>query len=587
MTFRVQYVAGTVPDGVLQHTLTAPTHFQQIGSLSSAFILPATTYPTVGLGTPDTLTQVRCWALNCDINTTSQILLNRGNATGATDFAFWIIEYIGAPGGPNEFIMRGKRIFNFAPDSAETTDSNPIFGITNVNRTVPFINGRHENVNTSALRHFIASASFIPSGANQVIQLHRSLTTNGDPTYVCYAVEFTGSNWSVDPHFISFFTPGVNDDTAITPVTFGKAWLYGHFRAGDRDTPAGQTFYAWIQGTDTVRCRVIEVSDTSVFRFWVIGNSDPRFSVSVQNAFNGVDDIAQGENPALPQEFNLPIAAAPQTGTLVTGWLGSSAATTTVQPSGCWRVKRGSPGFAEVYRSRSSGGTEYVLQTISLPADDASLAITPQTGVVTLSYPVIDGPVIREPAAAQLYFLSFPPFSQVSRSPAPAALQLQGRQSLTHSLFPGVGIVNLSNTAPALGLTKILQIPIPAIDYDNKINAPPTIIIGTVLAPAPASLTLQALDKSVTQGGDIGFRTPTTAQLGIAGGIAGIGLINAEATDPLAFQGLEPTVIRVSATIEPGIGRLNAPGFAVAPVGVFIPFQWIDVDPAPVVDWLK
>jgi hypothetical protein len=584
MTIRVQYVSGTVPDGVTQHVLTAPTHFQAIGSLSSAFILPATTYPTVGLGTEGGLSQTRCWALNCDINTTSQILLNRGNETGATDFAFWIIEYVGPAGGPNEFIMRGKRIFNFDPDSAETTDSNPIFGITNVNRTVPFINGRHENANSSALRNFIASCSFVASGANWVAQLHRSLTTNGDPTYVVYAVEFTGSNWSVEPGFISFWLPNTNDDTAITPVTVGKAWLYGHFRAGDRDTPAGQTFYAWLQGTDTLRTRTIEVSNTSVFRYWVIGNSDIRFGVSVQNNVNGVVDIAAGGTGA--QSQNLSIASAQDNGTVVTGWLGSSSTTTADQPSGCWRIRRvpNTPDLVEVYRSRSQGSTEYILQTVTFPTDAATtVTLTPQRGLLTLSGNVANGPVIREPATAQLFMRELGPFSEVFRTPGVGSIQLQGRQSATPA-FPGTALVSLSQLVPFLGLTKIIEIPVPALDYDSKVNAPPTVIIGTILAPEPAALSVQALQHAATEGGDIATRVPGVAILSMVADLAILGLEN---TNPVALPlvGLEPEVIRVSAIAEPEAGLLNAPGFAAQPVGIFIPFQWIDVDPAPVVEW--
>jgi hypothetical protein len=206
---------------------------------------------------------------------------------------------------------------------------------------------------------------------------------------------------------------------------------------------------------------------------------------------------------------------------------------------------------------------------------------------MTLSGATINTTPTRTPLTAQLVLSQLGPFSQAFRTPDTAALQLQGRQAQTHALFPGVASLAWVNGVIGMQKTAVIQIPMPAIDYDDKINAPPTIIIGTIMQPEPALLTVGALQHAATAGGDIGFRSPAAAVLTFAGSISALALDtpDADLISFLSLSGLEPTVIPQSITVYPESALMVAPGFAIAPVGVFIPFQWIDVDPAPVVDW--
>lgn len=583
MTIRVQYVTGTVPVGVTQHTLTAPTHFQALGSLSSAFILPAATMPTVGLGAVAGATQMRIWALNCDINSTTTILLNRANSSNPTEFAFWIIEYIGAPGGPNEFIMRAKRIFAFAPGST-TANSNSIADITNAARCVPFITGRHSDVNTNALRHFLAEARMHVSGGNNVIALTRVLTDNGEPTYVCYCVEFTGSNWTIQTGTASNWNSSSNKDITVTPISINKAWLHGYFVPGNRDTPAGQTWYAWMLDNDTLRTRAIEVGSQSTLRFWLISNSDVRFISRFYSFVDGVADITGGS--AVAQSRDITIDTTPNNGTVITGWAGSSSTSTLEQPAGQWRISRSSATTAQIYRTRSLGSSEYVLQALVFPADEASLVLEPVTGVVTLTAPDVNGPVIRTPAPALLGVQGFGLFTEVTRTPAPAALQLTGNSVIPIAIYPGPATLSFENAALGdIPKTAVLDIPIPALDYEQKLNAPPTVTIGTVLTPDTGLVSLVALTHAATEGGNINARVPDTAVLTFTGQLAAVGL-ESTTTAGLPLVGLAPTVLLQEGIIEPGVGLMNSPGFEARPVGVFIPHQWIDVEPAPVVNWV-
>lgn len=580
--FRVQYIAGTVPDGVTQHALTAPTDFTQLGALSSAFILPATSMQTVGLGIAGGSSQMRDWALNCDINSTSQILLNRGNGNGACEFAFYIIEYIGLPGGVNEFIMRAKRIIEFGSGSL-TAAGNPVSAIADITRCVPFISGRHSDTGTAALRHFLAEARVYNSAGDDLIGLTRLLTTNGEPTYVCYCVEFTGTAWSVQTGTESNWTASTNKDTAITPLaSILKSWVYGHFLPGNRDTPAGQTWYAWLPSLSVLRTRTIEVSGLSTLRFWIIQNSSAGFGRQAINVVDGVDDWAAGSSP---QAFVVPISQTFTNGVAITGWAGSSATSTADNPASVWRLRQYSPTEAQAYRTRALGGSEYIIQVLSFPVDsDATVTLQPAPAILGLSTGAVNGPLVIVPGAGLMLVSQLGPFSEVTRSPAAALLSLQGRSVIAIAVNPGVAIVNLNSPALFLGLTKILQIPMPALDYVEKINAPPTVIIGTVLAPVTAALQIQALQHAATEGGDITTRSPAAALLSLTGQPSALGTETA-APVHLTVVGQAPTLVFSETLIEPGVGLLNAPGFEARQVRIFIPHQWIDVEPAPVVPW--
>jgi hypothetical protein len=582
--FRIQYVQGSIAAGVTQQALNAPDWFQQIGSLSSAFIVPATTVnQTVGISFQAGSTEMRDWCLNCDINTTTQILLNRATAVNQCEFAFYIVEYIGVPGGPNEFIMRGRRVVPF-PVGADEVFSNPISDIVDLTRCVPFINGRHNTTITNGLRHFLADGFVTNNAGSNVIRLRRVLTSNGEPTYVCYCVEFTGTNWTVQHGFDFNFQQNQNKVTPLSPtVVAGKSWLYEHFTPGNRDTPAGQTHYSWISGGTQVRTRVTEVNTISSLRFWVISNIDPRFAVSTINVVDGAADLS----PTGTFQFrNIDVSPMQLNGTLVTGHLGATGANaTTDNPASCWRVSRISTTQVQVYRVRSVGTSEYIIQSVMFPSDtETGIFVSPTRAQLSLLGRIPNAPVGRTPAPAQLLFSALPPFSTITRNPGTATLALAGLQPITTRLFPGVASLAFENGVISQEREKIIVIPMPDLTYTGTPNNPPTVTVGGGVAPGVATLTLSTLTHQATEGGNIAIRSPATSGLVFAGQFSVIGLEGA-LPGLAALAGLAPEIVGTETTIEPGVAALALVIAPFDPSFVAIPYQWIDVEPAPVVQW--
>jgi hypothetical protein len=578
--FRVQYITGSIESGQTQKTLTAPTNFLALGSLSNAFAIPATSLQTAGYGVTSDSSQMRDYAVNVNLHATDTIILTRGNDGSAASFAFWVIEYIGPSGGANEFIMRGKRTFTFA-DTALTADSNAITGITSVSRCVPFISGNHEDFSTSDLRYFMVEARVYTNGSDNVIGIQRTIGTNGEPTYICYCVEFTGSNWTIKSGVeTSFSTSPTTRDVTLSPaVAPSHTWVYTQYAPANAGTPAGATHYAWIQDASTLRLRVPVAGSASRLRYYVIENPD--IDVGRVNVVDGTVDWSAGSSPQAQSVALITEEA----GTFIAGHAGSSSTTVTDNPAGIWRFRRISGSEIEAVRLRSIGTSEYVVQAISLPADAVStLTIAPQTAVLSFIGKTVNGDYVLAPGVGLLNIIPFGPFSEVFRIPGTATLTLAGGSVIVIAVNPAQSALSLQGRAPTLQALKVISPALPDLDYSEVNSTAPTIVLGTALNPATATLTLQSLQHAATEGGNIAFRSPAAASLTMSGLAYTFALINSTPA-ALSVVGLAPTITATHALLEPGVGALAMVQIQQSTDFIHIPFQWLNYDPAPVVAW--
>lgn len=193
--------------------------------------------------------------------------------------------------------------------------------------------------------------------------------------------------------------------------------------------------------------------------------------------------------------------------------------------------------------------------------------VTPAPAVLTLFG--------RAPSAAEP--------TTVFRTPATAVLTLSGLLPRSPSLLiPDTAALGYVGQIPvevrSLTITPALAPPI----EDPPDEFVPTLITIWTAQPAPAVITLQALEQNVTQGGNIGFVSPTAAQIVLSppeftllfGSAAEVGL--------LTCVGLVPT-IQTELTISPEPAMLTCGQLEPT---IEIPFQWIDDPPAPPVTWI-
>jgi len=200
--------------------------------------------------------------------------------------------------------------------------------------------------------------------------------------------------------------------------------------------------------------------------------------------------------------------------------------------------------------------------------DSAPGIISPTTGVVTLFG--------RDPIAAQNI--------QVFRTPATALLTLNGLSlNAPITLTPATAALAYGGQIPARELIRTISPALPAAVQNPPAAFVPTIITVWTTQPGVGSVVLQTLEINVTQGGNIGFVSPTTALvtlqtrqyslLLLAGG-AGVGA--------LQINGLAPT-IRRELTISPSSGALS---MSLLAPDLSRPFTWVDDNPAPALSWI-
>jgi hypothetical protein len=197
--------------------------------------------------------------------------------------------------------------------------------------------------------------------------------------------------------------------------------------------------------------------------------------------------------------------------------------------------------------------------------DSAPGGITPTTALVTLTG--------RFPDIFQQ--------ATVFRTPAPALITINGLSfSSGPILTPAQATLTLAGLIPDLLKQIVISPALPTPDYNSLQSTVPTILFINTITPSPALLSLQSLEQNVTQGGNIGFLNPITAQLSLQTrqytllfGDVGLG--------QLTLNGLVPT-LHLTATLEPEPAALTFAGLAP---DIEEPFTWVDVDPPPPVSW--
>ena len=181
-----------------------------------------------------------------------------------------IIQYIGAPGGANEFIVRLQEALDnqssanpligatMSPDP--TTDADVMIFITGQTSGSSLTNEVRQGQFTAALNTTNDQAEFTRDSGNAA----------GNVSYA--AIEFTGSNWTVARYAHTMTAAGPQTET-ITAVVLAKAFVHVQVEshsAGLNDV-GGE---AWLSATTTLSFQVTSGGVVNMdFVAWVVENS--------------------------------------------------------------------------------------------------------------------------------------------------------------------------------------------------------------------------------------------------------------------------------------------------------------------------
>lgn len=162
-----------------------------------------------------------------------------GSANRDMRFNTSIWEYIGAAGGDNEFIVRGR--YAISLNGGITSSNQALTGVVNANKCIPFITG----ILNDATQNDADSGTAMAYLENATTLRVEKGSDDNDVTVYITVVEFTGANWAVlhgdsgsvgsDTGTITLRDGSDGTGTATNVSDWSDAVIFSHFR-GDYDS---------------------------------------------------------------------------------------------------------------------------------------------------------------------------------------------------------------------------------------------------------------------------------------------------------------------------------------------------------------
>ena len=225
---KVQRGVAVIPAGSTTITLTAPTDFTTVSTLSNAFVRITNSQHT-GAGKSGGGLKERAKDVTADIyfSAVDQIQIHRFGTNYDTRVCWEIIEYVGPPGGVNEFKVLAQGTTAFSASSLIYSLS--FSGASTQGNLAGFICGvANPDTGRNDYETGLVTASF-PDAST--LQLERGSSGN-DAVEVSYAViDFTGVNWSVQRIEHQYqYNNGTVETESVNVPDISKAFIHAQKR---------------------------------------------------------------------------------------------------------------------------------------------------------------------------------------------------------------------------------------------------------------------------------------------------------------------------------------------------------------------
>lgn len=195
--------------------------------------------------------------------------VTRTNGSNATEIPFWCIEYIGAAGGVNEFIVRDVQTITFGV-SGTTANGTAVAGVVDDDKIVTLVIGNEVTLNAE---ESLALSSWDVGNQRPVITRGSDNGGAGDTDSVTVAViEFTGSNWTVSDVTVTPSSNYATENASISIADVNKTFVFTEVAANG--VPSASLVDYDVQ-------HVVEVTSTSNVAVGVL-NSAQATEVSVR-----------------------------------------------------------------------------------------------------------------------------------------------------------------------------------------------------------------------------------------------------------------------------------------------------------------
>jgi hypothetical protein len=195
---KVQRGTATIAVSTSTLTLTAGVDYTAPSAASKAFVRIVSSQNTATSTTTGSRAADTSAASVDDSAITTQIVFTRTsvNASHASRVDWELVEYIGADGGPHEFVVRGRGQAAIAGYGVSVT-TGAISGIVTDADVLPWVQGVRATAGASTdTREVSVTAAW--NGAGDTVTFTRANLSDGTNIAISYAViEWTGSAWSV------------------------------------------------------------------------------------------------------------------------------------------------------------------------------------------------------------------------------------------------------------------------------------------------------------------------------------------------------------------------------------------------------
>lgn len=228
---------GTVDITGTSVTLTAGTDYEAPASTTAAFMRITNTLNTgAGSGTEGNADDTTVYISNPENITSSVTLTRPAGATGDTRVAWEIIEYIGAPGGQNELVVRDQGTATYG-SAATTVNTATASGVVDDTKVAVFVTGQLNPDTSTNYQQGLSTAAW--NGGTDTATFTRG--ESGNAAALSYAVvEFSGTNWQVQRSEHNYTAAGTTETESITPVnSLSRAFLHTQKRMGANQNSHG------------------------------------------------------------------------------------------------------------------------------------------------------------------------------------------------------------------------------------------------------------------------------------------------------------------------------------------------------------
>ncbi len=371
--FFVQRGVVDIANGTSTVSLVAGTHYTAPRASTSAFIrITNAMYTGAGAtagGGNQNANSVTTSILNpSDILT--GVTFRRAGAVNSTRIYWELVEYVGPPGGDNEFIVRAQeRVAYGAADTSVSRSGVP--GVADDGQVAVFITGQENPAGTLTDYHAgISTAAW--TGASDTATFTRG-AANGYAAALSFAViEWTGANWRVQRVEHTHGVAGANETEVIVPVNdTSRAFLHTQKRVG-----VGQVdefgHQVWLSGVGDVTFSIPATAaspGTHVSVAWVIENTQTNGSPMVVTRSNGTQAAGGAEPSTYPLSIGTTISATNNASIFMNVWgLGD----TTNHPRAIMGAGITGTAFYELWISDTGSGRTYRTEVVDWPTAELS-----------------------------------------------------------------------------------------------------------------------------------------------------------------------------------------------------------------------